>query len=134
VGDLCKRRHWHKIISSVFFNRLNFFGPMIHPIKIFLKITLTFQSYSNLSKTPCNMYLLVVNEHSGKTRQSWAIAHSHIPHYRSFQKCDGAIALFVALLKSAIVQSHFLSLFSKVQMWKNVRQNCEFQNRTFFAL
>jgi len=34
-------------------------------------------------------------------------------HIRSFQKCDCAIALFVALSKSAIVGLHFFSHFSK---------------------
>jgi len=64
--------------------------------------------------------------------QGWAFAH-----FRSFQKW---IALFVTLLKSAIVQSHFLllfikgeksviaqSLFGKEQMCKNVHKSANFQ-------
>jgi len=41
--------------------------------------------------------------------QGWAIAHSLNAHFPSFQKCNCGIALFlfVALLKSAIVRSHF---------------------------
>jgi len=34
-------------------------------------------------------------------------AHSHIAQFCSFQECDFAISLFVALFKSAIVGSHF---------------------------
>jgi len=43
----------------------------------------------------------------------WAIAHLQIAHFCFFQKWDCAIALFVALIKSVIVRSHFLSLFQK---------------------
>jgi len=38
-------------------------------------------------------------------------ANSHIAHFCSFQKCDCALALFVAFFKSVIVRSHFLSHF-----------------------
>jgi len=45
--------------------------------------------------------------------QGWAIAHSHIAHFRSFQKYNCVIALFFALFKSAIVRSHFFRSFQK---------------------
>jgi len=44
------------------------------------------------------------------------LAHLIIAHFFLFKKCDCAIALFVALFKSAHVRLHFLSLFSKVRL------------------
>jgi len=56
----------------------------------------------------------------------------------SFKKCDCVIALFYALLKSAIVRSHILVTFLKVQMCdctfslcSKVRQNVQTHNRSF---
>jgi len=78
-----------------------------------------------------------------------AVAHHTFSHFskvqlcdrtfwRTFQKYDCAIALFVALFKSAIVRSHFFALFKSatnrsiaLSKRANVRNKCEFLNRTF---